>query len=381
MEIGIIFKKSIKFYFLIFILILFSFCAKAQSNDWYAFRNPKTDLIGFKNKKGVTEIPAKFDNLSKQAIFKNVIAVHDYKSGHSYYLLKNGERFGTDSMYVYDNGYDEENEGKIRFRDNKTDKVGFFDIKGKIVIPANYDDAQPFHNGFALVTHNGKRVCLDGSIYNSKSPCENWAWNGKTALIDAHNHIISDNIPLSELSDIDWYKLKITKSQPDTALYTSFKTKNGSYYSFLNYKKEFTKWFNQVYLINLNYKALNSCYRKVSVEEPSKKKITAFFLKSVFLRRYQSILIKEMQAIKTGAVSPEIFSAELNDYIFTYKQFPNFYYFADGNPYKKTYPIFNVVITYVKKEGKLNYQNQFTFIRIENSYQLIEVALNVGKEQ
>ena len=35
---------------------------------------------------------------------------------------------------------------------------------------------QPFHNGFALVTHHGKRVCMDGNAYNPKSPCEDWRW-------------------------------------------------------------------------------------------------------------------------------------------------------------------------------------------------------------
>jgi len=237
-------EALVKIYLIILSVLLFALGAKAQSNDWYAFKNPKTNLTGFKNSKGVIEIPAKFYDPSEQEIFRNMIAVNDHSSTHSYYLLKNGKRFGIDSMYVYDNGYDEENDGKIRFRDRITDKVGFFDIKGKIAIPAEYNDARPFHNGFALVTYNGKRVCMDGkSIYDAKNPCEEWYWNGKNALIDVHNHIISDNIQLIENGDIDWYKLVITKALPDTTLYTSFKTKKGNYYSFINYKKEFTKCF------------------------------------------------------------------------------------------------------------------------------------------
>ena len=144
MKVPIARNKFLKSYLVIFAIVLCANFVKAQSNYWHAFENSKSRLIGFKNKKGGIEIPAKFDNLSKQTIFNNIIAVHEYKSDKTYYLLKNGNRIGIDSMYVFDNGYDEENEGKIRFRDKKTDKVGFFDIKGKIVIPAEYDDAATF---------------------------------------------------------------------------------------------------------------------------------------------------------------------------------------------------------------------------------------------
>src|SRR5206468_2695683 len=117
--------------------------------------------------------------------------------------LKNGKKTGRDSVYLWDFTYDHEQEGKIRFRDKKTDKVGFFNKEGKIVIPAVYNDAGPFNNGLALVIHDGKRTCADKS-------CEHWSWNGINALINTHNKIIADDININETDDIEWATLKIT---------------------------------------------------------------------------------------------------------------------------------------------------------------------------
>ena len=204
--------------------------------------------------------------------------------------------------------------------------------------------------------------------------------DGKTALINIHGNIIADNLQLDEFDNIDWYKLKITKTETDTTIYYSFKSKAGSYYSFLNYKKEFTRWFNQIYLSNLSYKGiLNSSYKKVLVEETLKRKSTALLLRSNFLHRYQNVLIKEMKAIKTGVIPFNFFTEDLNNYEFTDKQFPSFYYLRAENPYKKSYPVFNVVVNHETTNTKLDYQDQFEFIRTENGYKLIEVALNVGK--
>ena len=51
---------------------------------------------------------------------------------------------GKDSVYIFDNTPDCENEGFIRFRDHKTDKAGMFNRNGNIVIPAEY-------NGYKLI--------------------------------------------------------------------------------------------------------------------------------------------------------------------------------------------------------------------------------------
>ncbi|RZL62018.1 MAG: WG repeat-containing protein, partial [Pedobacter sp.] len=161
----------------------------------------------------------------------------EYDSGQSYYLLKNGKKIGRDSLYIWDMTYDFEQEEKIRFRDLKTDKVGFFGPNGKIIIPAIYDDAQPFRNGTAVVLYNARHICADGSIYDPKHPCEHWNWDGITALIDTENNVIADSLDLNSLSYINWYSMKKSDKPADTILQRSYKSKDGHYLSFLDYEK------------------------------------------------------------------------------------------------------------------------------------------------
>ena len=52
---------------------------------------------------------------------------------------------------------------KTLFPVEKDDKWGFIDRTGKIVIPLQFDSANDFHEGLALVTANGKKLFIDGS--------------------------------------------------------------------------------------------------------------------------------------------------------------------------------------------------------------------------
>lgn len=60
---------------------------------------------------------------------------------------------------VVDNGPDEFHESLARFVDNG--KVGFFDTHGRIVIPARFDWAAPFHEGRAAFCHVCRTVVED----------------------------------------------------------------------------------------------------------------------------------------------------------------------------------------------------------------------------
>nr|WP_255485082.1 WG repeat-containing protein [Mucilaginibacter sp. X5P1] len=308
-------------------------------------------------------------------IFTDIIAVSEARSSKSYYLLKNGKTVGSDSLYVYDNAYDNLTENKIRFRDKKTDKVGFFNKKGKIVIPALYNDARSFHNGLALVIYNGKRECLGGKTYNPKEPCEDWFWHGISALIDTNNKIVADSINIDEIDNLNWYTFKITNSKPDTTLYTIFKAKDSGFCSFLNYKKEFNYWFYKTYLTDPAKNIATHCYTETTVEDKPNGKFRAYYLKAAFLKQYQNLLIKKMQTIKAGTTETNIFNEELNNYIYTDKYFTRFY---DSNGQSHKHPCFNVVTTYYSKARKFDYQDQFIFIRTDSGYMLIEIALNVG---
>ncbi len=375
------FKHHIlKAFVLFFSCMLFYSNANGQANiDWYKFRDKKTNLLGYKNAQGQVKIQAKFGGLTDALVFRNIIAVDDEKTEKSYYLLKNGDKIGLDSLYIWDNSFDHENENKIRFRDKKTDKVGFFNTDGKIIIPALYNDAQPFHNGLALVIHDAKRKCSNGSPYNEDAPCENWYWDGVSALIDSNNRVVANNININQTENIDWFSARITNSIPDTTLYTSFETPSGEFYSFLNYKKEFKTWFYKNYLRSLNYQILAAkCYKELTVEGHFKNKVRLYYSKAFFLDQYRILLLEKMKDIKANTVKTIIFGEDINQYIYKGKKFPAFYT-VDGEPDKQKHPLFNVVSTYYKKNKQLDHQDQFFFIRTNGGYELIGIALGIGE--
>lgn len=56
-----------------------------------------------------------------------------------------------------------ESEGSILFQDSASQRYGFFDSTGHILIPARFMDAGSFHGGYAVVLPEGKRLCGDGN--------------------------------------------------------------------------------------------------------------------------------------------------------------------------------------------------------------------------
>jgi len=71
-----------------------------------------------------------------------------YSSVGFFNVTKEGK---TLKMYIFDNGTDYYSEGLARYIANN--KIGFTDTKLNIIIPAKYDYALPFKNGFAIVSN------------------------------------------------------------------------------------------------------------------------------------------------------------------------------------------------------------------------------------
>lgn len=150
------------------IFLFLNFSAVAQSNDiWIAFWNKDTTKIGFKDKNGNIKIEPKFSGFTTARKFENIIAVTEEKNGkwESYYLTKSGKIVGQDSLYVFDNGPDCENEGFIRFTDRKTDKMGMFNAEGKIVIPAEYSNLTKAKNGMFIGLKDAKKEISDEHFF------------------------------------------------------------------------------------------------------------------------------------------------------------------------------------------------------------------------
>jgi hypothetical protein len=305
---------------------------------------------------------------------QGIRAVYDYNSPHpdrNYYVLKNGNKVGVDSVYTWDYTTPCATEGKILFRDKKTDKVGFFSENGKIAIPAVYNDAQPFYNGLALTVRNAKRTCLDGKEFNINDPCEHWYWKGISSLINDKNEIEVDGINVEQLDEINWYSLKKGNQLLDTAIYINLQGRNGKYYSYINYKKEFKQWFNNHYLESLNPLELQkNCFEEIAIDEKEWK----IYAKAAFLKKYGKILNNRLNAIKKHTIEISIFSNHLNPYIYTSKVFSKFYMDC-GAGTTQQYPVYEVIVNYYKKNKQIDYQEHFSFLRTDKGYKLIELSL------
>ncbi|MBP7172662.1 MAG: WG repeat-containing protein [Cloacibacterium sp.] len=231
--------------------ISISFASFAQEKeDWLAFYNQDSTKIGFKDTKGNVKIEARFQPFMTQQVFRNVIAVQETVSDgktECYYLNKNGKKFGKDSLYVFDFEYASEKEEKIKFRDPKTDKVGFFDIQGKVVIPAEYNDTTDFNTGIAIGIKGAekKRWHKDSQHQN----CDHWSWvGGKTVAINAKNQVLFEVPSTKDLSyTIDYSKFEINK-KVDNEIYTSYQASDGNTYSFYSPERDFKKWFENQFL-------------------------------------------------------------------------------------------------------------------------------------
>ena len=241
----------------LFLLLISSFYFSQQDTNWYTFYNSDSTKIGYKDAKGNVRIEPKFElAMTNSKVFKDVVIVWEYAknySGEKYYLNKEGKKFGKDSIYIFDFTFAEESEGKIKFRDSKTDKVGFFDKNGQVVIPAIYNDAGDFHNGLVMIMKDVVRKCWKEN--NGKQPeypnCEHWSWESKTIMINTNNQELFEIPKENFTNSIDYnnvYKNFKLNENVDSDIYTSYKGNDGNIYSFYSPEKDFKKWFETKFL-------------------------------------------------------------------------------------------------------------------------------------
>ena len=182
------------------LLFCLNFSVFAQNSDiWISFPDKDTTHIGFKDKNGVIKIEPKFMGMTTAHKFENIIAVTEEENNNwkSYYITKEGKIVGRDSLYIFDNGPDCENEGFIRFTDRKTDKMGIFNSEGKIVIPADYSVLSKVQNGMIVALKDALK----------KQDGEHFFWTGgKRYLIDLNNKILIEDF--SDHTDLNFYSLQ-----------------------------------------------------------------------------------------------------------------------------------------------------------------------------
>ena len=341
--------------------------AFAQNKDiWTAFWNKDRTLIGFKDKGGQIKIVPKFNSFTSARRFDNVICVSDGRV--DYYLTKKGRIVGKNNAYVFDNGFDCESEGFIRFRDKVTHKVGMFNSNGDVAIPADYDNLRPVRNGIIVAFKNGH---WDAT---KKSEINEFPWIGSQAiLIDTLNNVLIKDFRYNE--NINFFSLMISKQPNKNPIRQNFEAIDGRYYSFKNFDEEFKSWLKDSLLSHLTKSnLLKFTYRNITFWDEKKHWINQ--KKQHFFDRNFEMISSKLKAVNFDNHDCSVFTEGLNPYLYNSKDFGK-YYDNCGASKDWIYPIKSIVITHFVDKGLL--QDQFDFLRTTYGYRLIEVSIKVGE--
>lgn len=350
----------------IIILSLFfclNYAAFAQNNDtWISFWDKDTTYIGFKDKNGVVKIKPKFMGMTIARKFENIIAVTEEENNKwkSYYLTKSGKIIGRDSLFVYDNGPDCENEDFIRFTEPQTNKTGVFDRNGKIVIPAEYSSLTKVRNKMIVALKDAVKTKIDD---------EHSTWKGgKEFLIDINNKILIENFAYND--NLNYYSLEKSKTPSKDKTRDSFLGVDGLYYTFINFDKEFKYWLETTLLKDLS---------KANLEKHSFDKIIYWkepegwinSPKAKFVNQNYTFLKLKLQELKNPKTDYFITSDGLNQFIFESSEYET--YFNNCNESKEwIYPVKSIIINPKNKND--SGQDHIQFLRTENGYKLISVS-------
>jgi hypothetical protein len=217
--------------------------------------------------------------------------------------------------------------------------------------------------------------------------CEHLGWkDGETILINEKNEIIADSLK-TDLSVINWYSKKVNDSSVDTSIYVNIKGKNGQTYSFVNYDREFRKWFYNIFLPTLKdgNSVKNLLFDEVTYW--SKKEGWISLEKNTFFKTFPTVFTtKRFETNKLTKISMN--QDLLNNLIFE-KPIYNRYLNACGEHNNDKFPLYNVRVSYYKKRQKpdpgfesaflrnyeTDYDENFEFLKTENGYKLLSVSL------
>ncbi len=356
-------------------LILTSIKIYAQKNNlWTAFLDSTSTsmvkLIGYKDNKGNIKIKPKFI-MTFALKFDKIIGVteeYEYKKYKSYFLTKSGKIIGRDSLYIYDNGYDCENEGFIRFRDKKTGKVGLFNGNGNVVIPALYNDLSRTQNGMVIALQDATKAYLNKN--QRKNEGDDFPSRyGKTLLLDTKNHILIQN--LDHDGYLNLYSLKIESNDNHHPDRQSFKGEDTFYYSFIDYEREFNNWYKTIFTKLLTEKKLSDIsYKEITYWDTKKGWIT---------QPKKTIINANFKTIKKILIAFN--TTENEDFISFSSYYPSSFNKPENSKYYNNceeakiwkYPIITVIINSKIKTKKV--QDSFDFIRTDSGYKLISISL------
>ena len=354
---------------IIILTYLFSFTTTAKDNKpWYSFYNKDSTLIGFKDSAGLVKIPPKFCTLTRATTFQGIMAVcqSDSLGYKGYYLSESLQEAARDSLYIYDNAYDCQSEGYIRFKDPKTALVGMLDSNAKVVIPAVYNDLSKVQNNLVVARKGAFKTPVDTKDPKSS---EHYFFNGGTLmLLNQKGEILLNDFDYSE--SLNLYSLQISPYKTSDPKREYFKTEQGDYYSFINTEKEFLNWFEKDFLKDLSLEKLIDSSFDLHVWHKQKGWVKVN--NNRFLTDNYPLIQNELNYVLNNDSSYFITLEELNAWIFDSKDFKEYYNDCQEGMFWK-YPVIDVVVNTQSKNGP--YQSHYQFLRTLVGYKLISVTL------
>jgi len=333
---------------------------------------------GYKDAAGHLKIPAKFGLFTPAQKFRHIMAVSDGQSLRQYYLLKNGQPVGRDSVYMFDYQADCEQEGFIRFQNKHTHRVGFLNAQGRVAIPAQYNTASPFYNGLAVALSGARRTCWDRST--DTLHCEHLGWTGgHEVVINQHNEVVLDQLSLAKMgsSHLNFYSLQRNAPVVDTATTVTLTAVNGDRYTFTDYDKEFKQWFFGQFVpaVRSGPAAVRPlCYTELATAgQPFRG--WQHTEPGAFVQAHFPVLRAQLADLRPNSKQVQVGPDNLNTLTFNSPRFASF--LTDcGEHFAKKYPVFSVILA-IKATGgnsNINHQWQYSFIRTAQGYRLYEAS-------
>ena len=354
---------------IVFVLLTISISMSVfaqKDNIWYSFQDEETEQVGFKDKDGNIKLEAKFSILTFGK-FDNIIPLGEINDSiyQTYYLLKNGQKVGFDSLWVFDIAYDCENEGFIRFQDENR-QTGMFNKKGKVQIPADYNYLSQFKNGIAIGLKNARQ---SNEGHQHDGGCNHWSWLGGTEyLIDTNNQILIENF--TDAKHLNFYSLQIENTPSTVSYKKNYLGLDGKYYTFLDNKKLFEYWFLNTFIQSLDKTTLTEhthfkvLYNKEDVGWTLKEN-------NQFVNDNFEILKKKFSQFLNP--NTDFFISNETSVFYTYYFDDYFDKYSNncGELDNMKTPILNVIV-----QNAIGSQDHFHFIKTEKGFQLICISID-----
>ncbi len=340
-----------------------------QNQDrWTAFFATDSIRIGYKDQQGVVKIEPKFVGYSYAYKFDNIIAVSEEvgESWKNYYLTKEGRSVGVDSLYIFDNGADCESEGFIRFRDSKTDQVGMLNSKGDIAIPAVYSDLTRVRNGMIVGLKGAEKKYWSAGEH---AACNHFSWSGgQEVLLDTLNNVLVENFSYDYA--LNFYSLEKSKTPTRDTTRKQFIATDGTYYSFVDFEREFRQWLIDDLLVNLTEeKLIQASYPTITWQSSSGWANTK---REKFIADNFATLKSGLSEILETNCDYFIVQDGLNPFMFEGAEFdPYFNNCREAKDWE--YPTLTIVVSH--RDKKKFTQNHFEFLRTNEGYKLISVTI------